>query len=99
MTTANGNGTAPINRFVQQHRERQRDDALVARLVAELNPGRTSSPWLSTRDAASYLRCPESRLRKLVMVRAIPFHKEGRRVLFSRDELDEFVRSGGAIAP
>lgn len=86
------------NVFVLAH-ERKREDALVARIVGELNPGRSSSPWLDVKEAAGYLRCPESRLRKLVMRRMIPFHKEGRRVLFSRDELDEFVRNGGAIVP
>lgn len=68
-------------------------DALAARL-----PRQASSPWLTVPEAAAYLRCPESRVRKLVMVRAIPHHREGRRVLFNVGELDEFIRNGGAYA-
>ena len=59
---------------------------------------RISSPWMS-REAASYLRCPISRVRKLTMTRELPHEKDGRRVLYHRDELDAFVRAGGAISP
>ena len=55
-------------------------------------------PWLTAAQAAVYLRCPESRIRKLVMLDVSPFHKDGRRVLFHRDQLDEYVRRGGAFA-
>jgi excisionase family DNA binding protein len=68
-------------------------DAVAVRVAS-----RASSPWLTVSEAASYLRCPESRLRKLVMLRAVPHHRDGRRVLFHREELDQYVRDGGAFA-
>lgn len=56
------------------------------------------SPWMTAPEAAAYLRCGVSRIRKLCMTNAIPVHRDGGRVLFHRDELDEFVRAGGAFA-
>lgn len=57
------------------------------------------SRWLNADEAADYLRCSVSRIRKLTMTGEIPHEKEGRRVLFDRDQLDEFIRSGGACTP
>jgi excisionase family DNA binding protein len=47
-------------------------------------------PWLTASEAASYLACPISRIRKLSMTGELPCHRDGRRVLFRRDELDLF---------
>lgn len=66
--------------------------AAVARSLA------SSSPWLTADEAAEYLRCPLSRVRKLTMLGDLRVHRDGRRVLYHRDDLDEFVRSGGAFA-
>jgi hypothetical protein len=44
-----------------------------------------SSPWLTREAAARYLSLPVSRLEK---DKQIPCHREGRRVLYHRDELD-----------
>jgi excisionase family DNA binding protein len=60
---------------------------------------RTTSPWLSANEAAAYLRCPLSRVRKLTMTGDLPHEHDGRRVLYHRDELDSFIRSGGAKTP
>ena len=51
--------------------------------------------WMSAETAASYLDCSVERLRKLVARRQIPFAQEGRgcRLEFSRDDLDEWMRS------
>jgi excisionase family DNA binding protein len=76
--------------FVQALAER------IARLLPDLVP---TSPWLSAAEAAAYLRCPVSRIRKLTMTRELPCCRDGRRTLYHRDELDKFVRSGGAICP
>jgi excisionase family DNA binding protein len=54
------------------------------------------SPWLTTEEAAEYLRCPASRVYKLASRRAIPVHKDGRRSLYRCDELDAFIAAGGA---
>lgn len=60
---------------------------------------RVTSPWLSATEAAQYLRCPLSRIRRLRMTGDLPHEKDGSRVLYNRDELDAFIRSGGAISP
>jgi excisionase family DNA binding protein len=58
-----------------------------------------SSPWLTASDAAVYLACPQSRIRKLTMTGELPCHRDGRRVLYRREELDAFVYDGGAVSP
>lgn len=68
-------------------------------LRALLSALRVQSPWLTAPEAASYLGCSLSRVRKLTMVREVPHYKDGSRVLYHRDELDSFVRSGGAVSP
>jgi excisionase family DNA binding protein len=57
------------------------------------------TPWLKATEAAEYLRCPLSRVRKLTMTGELPHGKDGRRVLYHRDRLDEYIRRGGAISP
>jgi excisionase family DNA binding protein len=51
---------------------------------------------MSAEEAAEYIRCPLSRIRKLTMQHEIPHEHDGRRVLYRREELDEFIRQGGA---
>ena len=71
-------------------------DLLAERVQARLGAG---SPWLRAPEAAAYLACPESRIRKLTMTGELPSHQDGRRVLYRRDELDAFIRNGGALSP
>ena len=47
-----------------------------------------TSPWMTAEEAAAYLRCPTSRIRKLTATRELPCQRDGRRVLYHRDELD-----------
>jgi excisionase family DNA binding protein len=78
-------------------------DAIAQRVVVHLTPMlsqvQVASPWLDATEAAAYLRCPVSRVRKLTSTRELPCSRDGRRVLYRRDELDEFIRSGGATCP
>jgi excisionase family DNA binding protein len=60
---------------------------------------RVGSPWLNAEEAADYLRCPPSRIRKLTMTNELPVERDGRRVLYHRDALDRFILNGGAISP
>lgn len=63
--------------------------ARAAQLVrAEANAD--ASPWLTRKQAAAYLSVPLSRLEK---DRRVPCHRWEGRVLYHRDELDQFVRS------
>jgi excisionase family DNA binding protein len=53
------------------------------------------SHWLDVAEAASYLRCPTSRIYALTSAKGIPHHHDGSRLLFRREELDEWVKRGG----
>ena len=55
--------------------------------------------WLDVGGAAKHLACPRSRIYALVSAHRIPHHKDGSRLLFRREELDEWVRSGGGRRP
>jgi excisionase family DNA binding protein len=59
-----------------------------AELVLERLGNGAGSPWLTRKEAAAYLGLPLSRLEK---DRTIPCHREGRRVLYHRTELDAFL--------
>ncbi len=78
-------------------------DTIAAEIAVHLGPllpeRLVASPWMTAEEAAAYLRAPVSRIRKLTSTRELPTHRDGRRVLYHRDELDGFVRSGGAICP
>jgi excisionase family DNA binding protein len=71
-------------------------DALVAAVVDAV---RDRSPWLTAVEAVDYIRAPRSRVRKLTMTGGIPHEHDGRRAIYHRDELDRFIREGGAISP
>ncbi len=77
-------------------------DALTRVVEQRLSDGHDvprRSPWLTAAEAAEYLRCPLSRVRKLTMTRELPCHRDGRRVLYDAAELDDFIRRGGARCP
>jgi excisionase family DNA binding protein len=72
--------------------------ARLAERVADVLAERRS-PWLTAEQAAEHIAAPLSRVRKLTMTGELPHHRDGRRVLYRRDELDDFVRNGGARTP
>lgn len=55
--------------------------------------------YLDVPGAADFLACPVSRIYSLVSAKRIPFHKDGSRLLFDRQELREYVEAGGAVRP
>lgn len=57
------------------------------RVLAQLDDGR--SPWLTRKQAAAYLSVPLSRLEK---DRTAPCHRWDGRVLYHRNELDEYLQ-------
>jgi excisionase family DNA binding protein len=59
---------------------------------------KVQTPWLTADEAAVYLRCPKSRVRKLTMTGELPAERDGRRRLYHRDALDAFVKAGGATS-
>jgi excisionase family DNA binding protein len=72
--------------------------AVVAKL-AEGAAGVASSPWLNAQGVADYLGCSISRVRTLTMTGDLPVHRDGSKPLYHRDELDAYVRNGGAKCP
>lgn len=74
---------------------------VVAERAAELLASRVEAAdhWMTTTEAANYLRCPLSRVYALTSASRIPFHRDGSRLLFRRSELDVWVKQGGARRP
>lgn len=78
------------------------DDAALDRLADKLAQrlGRdTGSPWLDAQGAAEHIGCSVSRVRKLTMTGELPVHRDGRRTLYRREELDAYIANGGAVSP
>jgi excisionase family DNA binding protein len=70
---------------------------LIAERAAEILAERqgaaasAASPWLSTAGAAEYMACSPARVHDLVQSRALRPRRDGRRLLFRRDELDAYL--------
>ena len=67
-------------------------DAVSKVLAVERGP----SGFMRAKEAAAFLGLSENALRIAVRRGEIPVHRLGDRVLFSKDELDSFIRSGDA---
>lgn len=68
----------------------------VAERVVDLLADRTAaagpvSPWLTTDEAAEYLRCGRQRVFDLVHAGTLEPARDGRRLLFRRDALDRYL--------
>jgi excisionase family DNA binding protein len=79
-------------------------DQIAARVADQLRSELTDrnneqhTPWLSIEKAAAYLDWPKQRLYKLTAQGAIPHYKHDGRLLFRRDELDQWLRSHAQTA-
>ena len=71
-------------------------ELVAARITPTDAPG---SPWMTATQAAEYLACSTSRVRTLTLTGDLPHHRDGRRPLYHRAELDAYVRAGGARCP
>jgi excisionase family DNA binding protein len=67
------------------------DELVTQRFAAHRlpQPGR----WLTTAEAAGYLRLRPEALRARARRGSVPAHRDGDRYLFDRDELDRHLRS------
>lgn len=75
-------------------------DAIATAVAAKLDGNAAdASPWMNAKGAADYLACSVSRIRTLTMTGDLPVHRDGSRPLYHRDELDAYVRNGGALCP
>jgi excisionase family DNA binding protein len=72
---------------------------LIAERAAEILAERqvttasAASPWLSTAGAAEYMACTTGRVHDLVAARVLRPRRDGRRLLFKRDELDAYLEA------
>jgi excisionase family DNA binding protein len=66
-----------------------------AAILAERGPPAASSPWLDTKSAAAHLACGTDRIHDLVQLGRLTAHRDGRRLLFRREELDAYVEATG----
>jgi hypothetical protein len=50
--------------------------------------------WLDSKAAATYISAPVSRIHDLVALRRLEPRRDGRRLLFDREDLDRYVEGG-----
>jgi excisionase family DNA binding protein len=70
-------------------------DAVIARMSTTVATTTTAdtSPWLNVQQAAAYIGdAPTSRIYDLVQQHKLTPHRDGRRLLLHRDELDGYLR-------
>ncbi|MDP9417215.1 MAG: helix-turn-helix domain-containing protein [Actinomycetota bacterium] len=65
-------------------------ELLAPRLAERIAPA-TTSPWLDVDEAAAYLRCSRQRIYDLRHAGDLTPHRDGRRLLFRRDDLDAYL--------
>jgi excisionase family DNA binding protein len=68
---------------------------LAPRLAAHLSTAshRESAMWLNARQAAAHLACSRDRLYDLVQLGKLEPRRDGRRLLFRRDDLDSYLEA------
>ena len=64
------------------------DPVALARLRELVADGHGPEPWVGVQQAAEHLGCKRQRIYDLVHQQAIPYRKDGSRLLFRRFELD-----------
>lgn len=67
-------------------------DALAMRVAAILDSS-PPSPWLDAAGAAEYLSTSRDRIHDLVALKKLTPRRDGRRLLFKREDLDAYVES------
>ena len=68
-------------------------DELVESIVQRLDPPKTElDGYLGVEGAAAYLACERQRIYDLHSAGQIKGYKDGRRVLFLREDLDSYVK-------
>ena len=69
----------------------------VLELLAERDTDmRAASPWMTTIEAAEYLRCPRSRVFDLTSQGRLRVHKDGARSLYLKQHLDDYLAGGAS---
>lgn len=52
--------------------------------------------WLTVNDICKYLNVSNETIYKWIEQRNMPSHRVGRRWMFKQDEVDDWIRTGGA---
>jgi excisionase family DNA binding protein len=89
--------TVPLEQLLDAIAERVITQ-LIERQSLEPATGNQPSPWMNVATTATYLDLPRQRLYKLTAQGAIPHYKQEGRLLFHRQELDQWLagyRQGG----
>ena len=68
-------------------------DRVVDGLAQRIAP--PPEPFLDTDQAAEYLACKRRRIQDLAERGILPTYRDGRRLLFRREDLDAYVAGGG----
>jgi excisionase family DNA binding protein len=66
-------------------------ELLAPRLASRLNAPASPGPWLDATGAAEYLATSRDRVYDLVQLRKLSPTRDGRRLLFRRDDLDAYL--------
>jgi excisionase family DNA binding protein len=66
-------------------------ELLAPRLAARFSAPAGASPWLDASGAAEYLATTRGRLYDLVQLGKLSPRRDGRRLLFRRDDLDRYL--------
>lgn len=69
-------------------------DRLAPRLAERLTAQHELTAWLTVQQAADHLACRPQRIYNLVSQRRLRHVKDGSRVLFRRQWLDEYLEAG-----
>jgi excisionase family DNA binding protein len=70
-----------------------------ALVLQQLEQHASASPYLTILEAAGYLRCKRQRIDDLLSARRLTRHKDGRRTLILRVELDAHIATTGPRRP
>ena len=70
-------------------------DALAEKLAPRLAErlGAAGKRWLNAEEAAEYMCCTKGRLYDLVQLRKLDPRRDGRRLLFERTNLDDYLEA------
>ncbi len=70
-------------------------ELLAPRLRDRLGAGSPAPTWLNTKQTAAYMACPVSRVHDLVALQHLTPRRDGRRLLFRRDDVDSYLEGSG----
>lgn len=66
-------------------------EELAARIAHKIAPSGNPEPWLNVEQAAEHLACTRRRIYDLAEREAVVYHRDGKRLLFRRADLDAYV--------